>query len=166
MRPLWLALLIMASVLSAAQPVAQGAPPTRLANAGELRSLLDAQRGKVVVLNFWATWCVPCLREIPVLLTVSENLAPRGVVLLAIAMDEPQALAQVEPFRLKYFPRLNSWLRNEPDMDDIASVVDQAWNEILPTSYIIGRDGKLRTKIQGARSEAQFRAAIQAALRD
>lgn len=141
------------------------AAPARLINAAQLRDQLNAQRGKVVVLNLWATWCMPCLKEIPVLLQVTQQLASRGVVLIGVSMDEPQALAaQVEPFRLKFFPEFTTWLREEPDMDSIASVVDSAWNEILPTTYIIGRNGKLRTKIQGARSADQFRSTIEAAL--
>jgi peroxiredoxin len=108
---------------------------------------------------------MPCLKEIPVLLQVTQQLAPRGVALIGVAMDEPQSLqAQVEPFRLKFFPTFTTWLREESDMDSIASVVDAAWNEILPTTYIIGRNGKLRTKIQGVRSAEQFRASIEAAL--
>lgn len=141
------------------------AAPVQLLSAVQLRALLAAQRGKVVVLNLWATWCLPCLREIPVLLQLTGDLAPRGVTLIGVAMDEPQALhSQVEPFHRKYFPAYRTWLRNESDMDNIASVVDPAWNEILPTTYVIGRDGALRTKIQGARTAAQFRASFEAAL--
>lgn len=139
---------------------------TRLLKAQDLRALIEAQRGKVVVLNLWATWCTPCLREIPTLLRVTQELTPRGLVLIGVAMDEPQSLnTLVEPFRRRFFPRFPTWLRDEPDMDTIASVVDQAWNEILPTTYVIGRAGKVVTKIQGARSESQFRATFEAALK-
>lgn len=154
----------LAAAPTAAAPSAPAAPATRLMSAQQLREQLGANRGKVVVLNFWATWCLPCLHEIPALLQVTQQLAPRGVALLGVAMDEPQSLAQVEPFRLQHFPQFNTWLRADADMDALASVVDPAWNEILPTTYIIGRNGKLRTKIQGARSAAQFRETIEAAL--
>lgn len=159
------------TVAGAAAPVsaAAAAPPaaaaTQLISADQLREQINANRGKVIVLNFWATWCLPCLHEIPVLLQVTQQLAPRGVVLIGVAMDEPQALAQVEPFRKKHFPGFATGLRADADMDKLASVVDPTWNEILPTTYILGRNGKLRTKIQGARSAAQFRATIEAALR-
>jgi thiol-disulfide isomerase/thioredoxin len=157
---------VSATVTKSQTVTAAAAPAARLLNAQALRDLLGAQRGKVVILNLWATWCAPCLREIPVLINVTKNVAARGVVLVGVAMDEPQSLnTLVEPFRARFFPQFDTWLRDEPDMDRIASVVDQTWNEILPTTYIIGRNGKLSTKIQGARSEAQFRDAIEAALR-
>ena len=137
------------------------APPTELIDAAGLRKLLAAQQGRIVVLNLWATWCVPCLREIPDLLTLAREGAPRGVVLLGLSMDEPSALAgQVEPFRRKNFPAFHTWLRATADMDPLVSVVDPAWNEILPTTYLIGRDGKVAKKIQGKRTLEQFRELI------
>jgi thiol-disulfide isomerase/thioredoxin len=156
---------------AAAAPAAAGAaagaavavaPPAELIDPAGLRKLLAAQRGKVVVLNLWATWCVPCLREIPDLVALEKELAPRGVTLIGLGMDEPSALAgQVEPFRRKNFPAFRTWLRSEADMDALVSVVDPAWNEILPTTYLIGRDGKLARKVQGKRTLEQFRELIQ-----
>jgi glutathione peroxidase-family protein len=49
-------------------------------------------------------------------------------------------------------------------MDTLVSVVDPAWNEILPTSYLIGRDGKVLKKIQGKKTREEFRALVEAAL--
>lgn len=137
------------------------APAAELIDAAGLRQRLAAQRGKIVVLNLWATWCVPCLREIPDLVAVAQELAPRGVTLLGLSMDEPSALAeQVEPFRRKHFPQFHTALRATADMDSIVSVVDPAWNEILPTTYLIGRDGQVAKKIQGKRTLEQFRELI------
>lgn len=140
-------------------------PPTAPIAAKGFRELLAAQRGKVVLLNLWGTWCVPCLREIPDLVAVENEFSARGLVLLGVAMDEANTLqSTVEPFRLKYFPRFRTWVRNEPDMDTLVSVVDPAWNEILPTSYLIGRDGKVLKKIQGKKTREEFRALVEAAL--
>ncbi len=139
--------------------------PAALANATQLRSRLDAERGRVLILNLWGTWCVPCLREIPDLLEVERRLASRGVRLLGLGMDEPsQRATLVEPFRAKHFPGFETLLRNEPDMDTLVSVVDPAWNEILPTTYLIGRDGKVFKKIQGRRSIDEFIALLEPAL--
>jgi thiol-disulfide isomerase/thioredoxin len=140
-------------------------PAAQLVNPAGLAKLLAERRGKVVVLNLWATWCVPCLREIPDLVAIEQEFAARGVTLLGLGMDAPGALAeQVEPFRRKNFPAFRTWLRSEPDMDALVSVVDPAWNEILPTTYLIGRDGKLAKKIQGKRTLEQFRELIQEVL--
>jgi thiol-disulfide isomerase/thioredoxin len=168
-RPWFLAPLILASkavviagflmaVSQAAHATATAAPPAQLIKAAELRALLDRQRGRVVVLNLWATWCVPCLREIPDLVQLETEFRTRGVTLIGLGMDEGSSLqGMVEPFRREHFPGFRTWLRNEPDMDTLVSVVDPAWNEILPTTYLIGRDGKVARKIQGKKTLAEFR---------
>ena len=151
-----------AAAAPAAAPAVAAAAAAELIDPAGLRKLLEAQRGKVVVLNLWATWCVPCLREIPDLVALERELAPRGVTLLGLSMDEPSALAaQVEPFRRKHFPAFRTWLRASEDMDALVSVVDPAWNEILPTTYLLGRDGKVAKKIQGKRTLELFRELIQ-----
>jgi len=148
----------------AAARVAATAPAT-LATAAQLRARLDSERGSVLILNLWGTWCVPCLREIPDLLEVERRLAARGVRLLGVGMDETsQRATLVEPFRARHFPAFETLLRNEPDMDTLVSVIDPAWNEILPTTYLIGRDGKVFRKIQGRRSIDEFIALLEPAL--
>jgi len=157
---------ILVPVLLAAAwlPVAQADGRVQLATADEFVAVLAATSGKVVVLNLWATWCTPCLREIPDLMQLEHELAPRGVKLLAVGMDDPTELARVDAFREKFFPEFFSYLRNEPDMDTLVSVVDPAWNELLPTTYLIGRDGKVVKRIQGKRSLDDFRAEVEALL--
>ncbi len=150
---------------TAAKPAPVAVPATQLVDPAGLSKLLAERRGRVVVLNLWATWCVPCLREIPDLVALENEFAARGLVLVGLGMDDPGALAtQVEPFRKKNFPAFRTWLRSEPDMDALVSVVDPAWNEILPTTYLIGRDGRLLKKIQGKRTLEQFRELILPAL--
>ncbi len=155
-----------ASALKASASPAAAAPAAQLINPAGLGKALAERRGSVVVLNLWATWCVPCLREIPDLVALEQELAPRGMVLFGLGMDDPGALnTLVEPFRAKNFPAFRTWLRSEPDMDALVSVVDPAWNEILPTTYVLGRDGKVVKKIQGKRTLEQFRELLTELLR-
>ncbi len=145
------------AVAQAEVPVARSATPEEFAR--ELQGL----RGKVVMLNVWATWCVPCLKEIPDLLEVERELAGRGFVLLGLSIDEPGDVARVESFRQKWFAGFRTFVRNAPDMDTAVSVFDPAWNEIVPTTYLLGRDGRIVTRIQGKKSREEFReAALQA----
>jgi thiol-disulfide isomerase/thioredoxin len=135
-------------------------------SAQALRARLAEERGQVVVLNLWATWCVSCLREIPDLLAIERELGAQGVSVIGIAMDEPQDLdALVRPFHAKHFPEFRTYLRSESDMDAVASVVDSAWNEVLPTTYIIGRQGGVIERVQGRRTLEQFRELAKRALR-
>jgi thiol-disulfide isomerase/thioredoxin len=127
-------------------------------DAAGLRKLLDARRGQIVVLNFWATWCRPCLEEIPVLQTLASE--GEGLELLPVSLDEPGSAATVEVFIEQWFPGFRSWLSQERDMDTLVSVVDAAWNEVLPTTYVIDRSGQVTARLQGGKSAEEFAAAV------
>lgn len=157
--------LLLASPVHTGAAMAAEAPATQPIAAADFRGALQKQQGKVLVVNFWATWCVPCLREVPDLLKLEAEFASRGVRLIGVAVDDPSpGAAQVEQFRRKYFPAFLTYARTGPEMDELASVIDPAWNEVVPTTYIIDRRGKAVTRIQGKKSLEEFRAALEKAL--
>jgi thiol-disulfide isomerase/thioredoxin len=163
-RPRFVSLLLAALAISGVS-ITQAEERARPITANEFRTILEKERGKVVVLNLWATWCVPCLREVPDLITVTTEVQSAGVTLIGIAVDDPSpGAAQVESFRKKYFPSFRTFARQGSEMDELASVVDPTWNEVVPTTYIIDRQGKVAKRIQGKKSAAEFRAMIQKAL--
>ncbi len=158
-----LGLLLLGGTALPGQTCAAG--QIRLATAEEFSTSLAELRGRPVVLNLWGTWCAPCLKEIPDLMQLEREFAAQGLQLLAVAMDDPAEFAMVDSFRKRFFADFDSYLRNEPDMDTLVSVVDPAWNELLPTTYLIGRDGKVFKRIQGKKSIEEFRGEIKALLR-
>jgi hypothetical protein len=82
-----------------------------------------------------------------------------------VAVDDPSpGAAQVEQFRSKYFPAFMTYARTGPEMDELASVIDPAWNEVVPTTYILDRQGKPVARLQGKKSLDEFRAALDKAL--
>lgn len=142
-------------------PPGSTATPVSFISVAGLDAELQRQRGHVVVLNLWATWCVSCLREIPELLRLERELRAEGVVLLGISMDEPRDLDNlVRPYHAKYFPAFRTFLRRDTEMDAVVSVVDPAWNEVLPTTYIIDAEGKVRKRFQGKQLPEQLRVSI------
>ena len=128
-----------------------------------LRGELSASEGRIVLVNLWATWCTPCLREIPDLLTLEAELPARDFRLLAISMDDAYSEGWVTEFKAKHFPTLMSFINAELDMDTLVSVIDPVWNETLPTSYIFNREGEVVKKVQGKKPIAFFREQIVAA---
>lgn len=130
----------------------------------ELEAAVKSGAGKILVVNLWATWCAPCIAEIPDLIKVTRDLADKNVQLIGVAVDEPrQGTTKIASMRSKYFPEFATFARTEGELDDLISVVDPAWNEVVPTTYIIGRDGKVKSRIQGKKSFEEFRAIIQSA---
>jgi peroxiredoxin len=97
---------------------------------------LQSFRGKVVLLNFWATWCGPCREELPELARVQEKFRRRGLAVVAVAVDNE--LANVRSFLKKYGIKLQAlWDRRKKAADAYAV-------EKMPSSYIIDRNGVIR----------------------
>lgn len=161
MRRRLIALLITACVVMPAAARDRLTP----VDAETLRAELEQRRGTIVLVNFWATWCRPCLEEIPILQRLHEAYRDAGFTLVAVSLDQPDSAdALVRPFMEKWFPGFDSYLSLEREMDDIVSSVDPAWNEILPTSYLLDRNGVTVERIQGVLTEAEFAARITAQL--
>ncbi len=122
---------------------------------GKPRALSD-YLGKVVLVNFWATWCPPCRREMPSLERLSQRLKDRGFVVLAInQMETPDEVfaftGQLEPSPT--FPLLF----------DRDSAVARAWGVLgLPASFIVDRQGRVVYRMMGGREfdHPQFEQAI------
>ncbi|MCL4677623.1 MAG: TlpA family protein disulfide reductase [Alphaproteobacteria bacterium] len=107
-------------------------------------------RGKTVILNFWATWCAPCLREFPTLLELAEKHAD-DTVLLAISVDENPA--QIDPFLKRFDETARSRLKR-PNVviaiDPQRKVVQDLFGTTMfPETFIIGPDMTIRHKIVG-----------------
>lgn len=116
----------------------KGGPTPRL----ELTALdgrpyrLENSRGKVVLVNFWATWCGPCREEMPSIERLKEKLAGRPFEALAVNLDEPEA--RVRAFMSR--TGLNLVVLLDPGRK-----AAKAWNaRILPASFIVGPDGQIR----------------------
>jgi thiol-disulfide isomerase/thioredoxin len=165
----WRAAFVAVCMGCISMPVSVGAAApqpadTALVEMGtaELRTALEQLTGQVVLVNFWATWCSPCLKEIPVLRELENELAEQGFTLLPISLDEPDSgTAVVVPFLHRWFPGFTSYLSIEQDSDTMISVLDPGWNEVLPTTYLIGRDGSIKERIQGSYTKDEFAAALQ-----
>ena len=89
--------------------------PARATDAAGFKAVVQAERGSVLIVNLWATWCVPCLREVPDLLALAKEYEKQGVKLIGVSVDDPSpGAAVVEQFRKKYFPAFVTFARNGP----------------------------------------------------
>ena len=103
---------------------------------------LQALRGKVVLVNFWATWCEPCIREMPSLQQLRDQLHADGFEVLAVNYQEGPA-------------RINSFIEKLqltlPVVRDTDGSVARAWGaRIFPANYLVDRAGNIRHSMKGA----------------
>jgi glucose/arabinose dehydrogenase/peroxiredoxin len=149
--------LLVAGVCACAPPPERIQPIT----AAELEAELAARQGKIVLVNFWATWCEPCLEEIPDLMALEAELGDQGFEVVFVSVDDPASLDTViQPFIDQWSPEFESFLSMEPEMTAIVDVVDLYWNEVLPTSFVLDRNGAVTMRIQGGSTREEFDAAV------
>ncbi len=135
-------------------------------DAAALRQKLAALKGKVVVLNVWATWCGPCVSEFPGLVKFDRAYRRRGVTVIGLSMDDPSRVQQVvPPFLARNGARFTVYALKPVDPGSVVGVVDKGWTGAIPMTYVIDRSGQVRTRLVGARGYDDFEAAIRPLLR-
>ena len=159
----FLALVLALALPASAQelkPWAGGAtPPLELSDMKGARHRLADYRGKVLLVNFWATWCVPCRDEMPSIERLRASLEGRPFAVLAVNLAEPQS--RIRGFLEKVPVRFTVLL--DPD-----TKTAKAWQaKLLPATYIVGPDGVIRYRHIGELdwSKPEVREAILALIR-
>jgi len=142
---------IAVAVYEGAQHRSKGAHPGAIDTAAAAFSLQDLDgkplslanyRGKVVLLNFWATWCTPCRGEIPQFIDYQTKYGPQGLQLLGISMDD-----DAKPVHDFY----RQFKMNYPVAIGSASLAESYGGVLgLPVTFLIGRDGRIAAKYVGA----------------
>ena len=144
------------------QPSAESIPSTTGGNPAPAFTLQDLNgknvsladfRGKVVVLDFWATWCPPCVKEIPHFIELYEQYKDKGLAIVGISLDR-EGVSVVEAFVQKY------QIKYPIMMTD--GKVDEAFGPItsIPTTFLIDPAGNITKKYVGYNSKAVFEADI------
>jgi len=119
---------------------------------------LDAYRGKVVVLDFWASWCVPCKRSFPWLNEMQTRYGEEGLVIIGVNvdkdLDEAKAFLEEYPAQFK--------IHYDPD----GKLAEAFSVRGMPSSFVIGRDGQLAAQHLGfkVKKQAEYEATLVAAL--
>jgi cytochrome c biogenesis protein CcmG, thiol:disulfide interchange protein DsbE len=134
-----------------------GSRPPRIGSAAPDFTLQDADRkislsqlrGKIVVLNFWATWCPPCVEEMPSLVQMQKKLQDRGVTVLAVSVDDDANDYHkfLKDHRIDLLTVQESGQRTDKGV--IAPVSSRYGTIKVPETYIIDRNGVMRRKFIG-----------------
>lgn len=129
----------------AAAAIAAGQSPrlTGELDARGLRQAIAREKGRVVLLNFWATWCVPCREEFPDLSSLQERHRRAGLTVLGVTTDFERELAAVEKFLAELKPAFSNYRKKSGgDDQDFIEAVDGSWGGELPFSVLYDRAGK------------------------
>ena len=137
------------------------APTVKLEKYDGGHMTLADHKGKVVMLDFWATWCGPCAAEMPALVKLAKEYESQGLVFVAASRDDmPDAPLFVQEFVVSRLPELGRFVVYAPD--ELAAIFQVS---ALPTLYFLDREGKVVDAQRGALSEAALRQRIERALK-
>ena len=141
-------------------PTSYAIPPAEVSGVAPGFTLVDMNgrsvsladfKGKVVILDFWATWCPPCKREIPDFIKLQSEYGSKGLQIVGIALDQPNKVqAFVKDNGMNYPVLLGT--------DEVAA--NYGGVEAIPTTFIIDKNGKIVKNYEGFRSKETFESQI------
>jgi thiol-disulfide isomerase/thioredoxin len=156
-RMIWAAALLLASTVAQAQD-AHKAPALALKDIRGRSIRLNGYKGKVVLLNFWATWCPPCRAEIPDLVKLQNQYIKQGLQVIGVTYP-PETLREVRQFARRLGVNYPIALGTK----ETKALFDKG--ETLPLTVVIDSDGNIREIIEGILLPEEFEQKIKPLLR-
>ncbi len=132
-RPVWLLVVLLAIP-------AMGDLVT--VNEAGFQKLLQAHKGKVVLYDFWATWCDGCRAELPALVRLDAKLRTQGFELVTISADEPEQAADAEKFLKQMGVRGPLYRKQADDDQHFIDSIDKKWSGALPAMFLYDKQGR------------------------
>ena len=128
--------------------------------AAALKSILKKKQGRVVLINLWATWCVPCREEFPDLIKLFGKYRDRGLELILISVDFAEQRRQVEAFLKENGVTFPTYINAEESYEDLIGFLAPDWIGGLPTTFVIDRKGRLTRSLVGGQNYEVFHKAV------
>jgi thiol-disulfide isomerase/thioredoxin len=147
--------LLLLCVLAVAPMAARRAPDPSLKSLDGQTRKLSALRGKMVVVNFWATWCGPCQEELPRLAQIAESYAGKPVEFVLISIDAPKDRSKIPAVLERLHVTRESWVGGDTDLMDRFGL-----GNIVPGTAVIDDHGEVVARIMGEAQEDDIRRAV------
>ncbi len=154
MRAAILAGLVLAAVC------ARAAPPLAAVDETGYQRLIAQAKGRVVLVDFWATWCDPCRAEMPQLVRLAARYQARGLQLATVSCDEPEQEAGAVAFLEKNGAPAPHYIKRAASDDKFIDAIDPKWSGALPALFLYDRQGRLVRSFIGETEMAALEAAV------
>ena len=149
-------LLVCAAVALAIATLAESAPKLSLKDLNGQTQKLSALRSKIVVLNFWATWCEPCQDELPRLSKLSQNYNEKNIQFVAVSIDTARDREKIEPLLRRLNVSLEVW--TGADLDTLEKF---GLGNVVPGTVLIDEKGQVITRVMGEARDEDVRAPLE-----
>ena len=128
-----------------------------LKNLSDLDSIKQNAKGSVLLINIWASWCHPCVKEFPELVKLYNDYKEKGFKLVFISIDDLTDIdSKVKPFLTQQKVDFATYYNNLVKPDELIDYLDKNWQGAIPSTYIYDKDGKMQNSILGNRNYEQF----------
>lgn len=141
-------------------------PPISAVSIDGMRGLMEADRGSYLVVNLWATWCPPCVTEMPALAKFYEAYKDQEVTFLSFSADESSAIDElVRPFVNSYEIPFPVWVMDNADPEALNAAFGLGWDGLFPTTFLFTPDGVLAQRWEGEVTYEALSQSLDAALK-
>jgi thiol-disulfide isomerase/thioredoxin len=158
-RDAWWAVAVIAWLSGASALAKPRVIPARIISLDELRGTIQQHRGRVVVLHLWATWCMPCMEELPLVGQIAREARGRGVDVLSVSLDDPTAGSAAKVARVlseRGSEAMSKTIVRMGDPDAFMASIDPRWEGTIPAFFAYDRAGKMRRSHTGALTKVGF----------
>jgi thiol-disulfide isomerase/thioredoxin len=160
------AVTLLAAVATFGAPQAKAPRDPEMIDIQGFQKLIEQNRGKALLVNFWATWCEPCRDEYPMLNELAKQYAPKGLQVVGVSMDDDGDLILMRRFLARYKPIFPNYRKTAGAEAAFRQAVLPGWTGSMPISIFYAKDGRQVTHFIGEKSREQYEEAIRALLAD
>jgi len=158
------AIILLAAWSTFATPQTKAPGDPKMIDASGFQKILDENRGKPLLVNFWATWCEPCRDEYPMLNELAKQYAPKGLQVVGVSMDDDGDLILMRRFLARYKPVFPNYRKTAGAEAAFRESVLPGWTGAMPVSVFYGKDGRQVAHFIGEKGREQYEEAIRGLL--
>jgi thiol-disulfide isomerase/thioredoxin len=130
---------------------------TSLESAADVEAMFKKNKGKVTLINLWATWCKPCVYEFPDLVKLYNEYKDDDFRLVFISLDDKSDVeSALKPFLKKQGVTFTSYHNGFSQPEELIDLIDKNWQGAIPTTYIYDKKGNMKQSFLGTRSYEEF----------
>ncbi len=134
---------------------------TMITTPEEMKAIIEANKGSVILVNFWATWCPPCVKEFPDILKLNKEYSEKGLKVVFVSLDDAsETESKLKPFLKKQGVDFVTYQGIFPKPEDLTDVIDKSWGGEIPVTYFYDREGKKAASFSGSKKYEEFEKAV------
>ena len=158
------AAVLLAAGTALAAPQAKAPHDPEMIDIQGFQKILEQNRGKALLVNFWATWCEPCRDEYPMLNELAKQYAPKGLEVVGVSMDDDGDLILMRRFLARYKPVFPNYRKTAGAEAAFRQSVLAGWTGTMPVSVFYAKDGRQVRHFIGEKGREQYEQAIRGLL--